>query len=134
MKLYIIAGEASGDLHASDLIRELKNIQPAIEIRAWGFNPLNNRQNYIFDNLQSGSFAIKENKSFQFRLIRYGSYIELSIDNVVKLTLIDYTYTGNGIGLFSASSVLSLQQLVIKVLPDPEEEYASQEEEQKLFS
>ena len=36
MKLYIIAGEASGDLHASDLIRELKNIQPSFEIRAWG--------------------------------------------------------------------------------------------------
>lgn len=36
MKLYIIAGEASGDLHASDLINELKYIQPAIEIRAWG--------------------------------------------------------------------------------------------------
>ena len=36
MKLYIIAGEASGDLHASDLIRELRNIIPFLEIRAWG--------------------------------------------------------------------------------------------------
>jgi len=44
----------------------------------------------------------------------------------------DYTYSGNGIGLYSASSVLSLQELTVKVLPDPKGEYASQEEEQKL--
>ena len=36
MKLYIIAGEASGDLHGSDLIRELKGILHQTEIRAWG--------------------------------------------------------------------------------------------------
>jgi len=102
-----------------------------MEIRAWGFNPLDNRQNFIFNNLQHGTFTVNENKSFRFRLIRYGNYIELSIDGAVKLTLIDYTYSGSGIGLFSASSVLSLQEVIVKVLPDPEEEYASQEE-QKL--
>ncbi len=36
MKLYIIAGEASGDLHGSNLIRELRASQPDISIRAWG--------------------------------------------------------------------------------------------------
>ncbi len=36
MKLYIIAGEASGDLHASDLIRELKILIPSLKVRAWG--------------------------------------------------------------------------------------------------
>lgn len=103
-----------------------------IEIRAWGFNPLDNRQNFIFNNLQTSTFIINDNRSFHFRLIRYGSYIELSIDGIVKLTLIDYTYTGNHIGLYSASSVVSLQDVLVKVLPDPEGEYASQEEEQKL--
>ncbi|MBC7886643.1 MAG: glycosyl hydrolase family 32 [Ferruginibacter sp.] len=103
-----------------------------MEIRAWGFNPLDNRQNFIFNNLQHSTFTVNESKSFRFRLIRYGNYIELSIDGVVKLTLIDYTYNGSGIGLYSASSVLSLQELIVKVLPDPEGEYASQEEEQKL--
>jgi len=104
----------------------------SIEITAWGFNPLNNRENYIFNNLQRGSFLVNEKKSIRFRLIRYGSYIELSIDSIVKLTLIDYTYSGNGIGLFSASSVLSLQEIILKVLPDPEEEYASQVIEKKI--
>ena len=36
MKYYIIAGEASGDLHASNLIRELKNLDTHADIRAWG--------------------------------------------------------------------------------------------------
>jgi beta-fructofuranosidase len=103
-----------------------------IDIKSWGFNPLNTRENYIYKHLQSGSFTIREKKSFRFRLIRYGSYIELSVDGAVKLTLIDYTYTGSGIGLYSASSVLSLQQLTLKILTDPEEEYASQEDEQKV--
>ncbi|MDR2358568.1 MAG: lipid-A-disaccharide synthase [Prevotellaceae bacterium] len=36
MKYYIIAGEASGDLHGSDLINGLKQADPQAEIRAWG--------------------------------------------------------------------------------------------------
>ncbi len=101
-------------------------------IRAWGFNPLNTRQNFIFTDIQSGFFTPNEQNTFHFRLIRYGHYIELSIDGVVKLTLMDYTYSGDRIGLYSASSIISLQHSVVKILPDPEEEYASQEEAQKI--
>ena len=36
MKYYIIAGEASGDLHASNLIREIKKLDPSAEFRCWG--------------------------------------------------------------------------------------------------
>jgi lipid-A-disaccharide synthase len=36
MKYYIVAGEASGDLHASNLIRELKKKDPQAEFRCWG--------------------------------------------------------------------------------------------------
>lgn len=36
MKYYIIAGEASGDLHAANLIAEIKNKDPKAEFRAWG--------------------------------------------------------------------------------------------------
>ncbi len=36
MKFYIIAGEASGDLHASNLMKELKRQDPASEFRCWG--------------------------------------------------------------------------------------------------
>lgn len=36
MKYYIIAGEASGDLHGSNLIKELRKLDAAADIRAWG--------------------------------------------------------------------------------------------------
>ncbi len=36
MKYYIISGEASGDLHASNLMRHLKQKDADMEVRAWG--------------------------------------------------------------------------------------------------
>lgn len=36
MKYYLIAGEASGDLHGSNLVREIKKKDPGAQIRGWG--------------------------------------------------------------------------------------------------
>ncbi len=36
MKYYIIAGEASGDLHGSNLIKELKKLDSTADVRCWG--------------------------------------------------------------------------------------------------
>ena len=36
MKYYIITGEASGDLHGSNLIREIKKLDNIADIRCWG--------------------------------------------------------------------------------------------------
>jgi lipid-A-disaccharide synthase len=36
LKLYIIAGEASGDLHGSNLIKAILNEAPNVDIRCWG--------------------------------------------------------------------------------------------------
>lgn len=36
MRYYLIAGEASGDLHASNLMRELKKSDPGAGFRCWG--------------------------------------------------------------------------------------------------
>ncbi len=118
--------EGNGYYISFDIINGL------VQIRSWGFNPLNNRQNFIFTDIQSGIFTLRKKDSFYFKLIRYGNYIELSIDGEVKLTLMDYAYSGTGLGLYSASSVISLQHATVKILPNPEGEYASQEEAGKL--
>lgn len=108
-------------------------VNGAVQIRSWGFNPLNTRQNFIFNDLQSALFApTREKEPVYFKLIRYGNYIELSINGAVKLTLMDYTFSGKNIGLYSASSVISLRNSMLSLLPAPEEEYASQQEAQKL--
>src|ERR1700684_1575180 len=36
MKYYIIAGEASGDLHGSNLIKELQQLDANANVRCWG--------------------------------------------------------------------------------------------------
>ena len=36
MKYYIIAGEASGDLHAANLMKALKQCDPETVFRCWG--------------------------------------------------------------------------------------------------
>jgi lipid-A-disaccharide synthase len=36
MKYYIIAGEASGDLHASNLMKSLRKLDPSARFRCWG--------------------------------------------------------------------------------------------------
>lgn len=36
MKYYIISGEASGDLHASNLVKELTKVDPNASFRGWG--------------------------------------------------------------------------------------------------
>ena len=35
-KYYVIAGEASGDLHGSNLIREIRKLEPSALVRCWG--------------------------------------------------------------------------------------------------
>ena len=103
-----------------------------LQIRAWGFNPKDMRQNFIFNELQFGVFKMNEENTFYFKMVHYGNYIELSMDGEIKLSLIDYSFSGEGIGLYSASSAISLQKSVVKILPDPIDEYASQEESQKF--
>jgi len=40
LKIYLIAGEASGDLHAGNMLKALKQIRPDTECRAWGGDKL----------------------------------------------------------------------------------------------
>jgi lipid-A-disaccharide synthase len=42
MKYYIIAGEASGDLHGSNLIKSFKKLDDKTEVRAWGGDLMQN--------------------------------------------------------------------------------------------
>jgi lipid-A-disaccharide synthase len=56
MKYYIIAGEASGDLHGSNLIREIKKLDTGAEFRAWGGDKM----------LEAGAHVIKHFKDHNY--------------------------------------------------------------------
>lgn len=56
MKYYIIAGEASGDLHGSNLIHALRKKDPKAEIRCWGGELMKN----------AGATLVKDYKELAF--------------------------------------------------------------------
>jgi beta-fructofuranosidase len=117
--------ESNGYFVSIDLIEGL------IQIRSWGYNPENNRQNFIFSNLQSNLCVVAQSGLIHFKLICYGNYIELSVDGEVRLTLMDYTWSGTGMGLFTTATSVVLEESIIKTLPHVVNEYASQEVAQK---
>ncbi|MEY3321739.1 MAG: hypothetical protein RLZZ417_1322 [Bacteroidota bacterium] len=56
MKIYILAGEASGDLHGGNLISALRKNHPSLEIRAWGGEKIQ----------QAGAELVKHYKNLAF--------------------------------------------------------------------
>jgi lipid-A-disaccharide synthase len=56
MKLYIIAGEASGDLHASNLIKSLKKENQEIEFRCWGGDKMKDEGVFIVKHIKELAF------------------------------------------------------------------------------
>jgi lipid-A-disaccharide synthase len=56
MKLYIIAGEASGDLHASNLIKSLKKENQEIEFRCWGGDKMKDEGVFVVKHIKELAF------------------------------------------------------------------------------
>ncbi|MBO4635379.1 MAG: lipid-A-disaccharide synthase [Bacteroidales bacterium] len=56
MRYYLIAGEASGDLHGSNLMRGLYQEDPEADIRFWGGDLMNG----VFKEHQQGSGLVKD--------------------------------------------------------------------------
>ncbi len=56
MKYYLISGEASGDLHASNLMRELKLLDSNAVFRAWGGDLMNEQGAVIVKHIREISF------------------------------------------------------------------------------
>ena len=57
MRYYVIAGEASGDLHASKMIAELVKFDPAAEIRGWGGDLMQNQGATIVKHFRELAFT-----------------------------------------------------------------------------
>lgn len=56
MKYYIIAGEASGDLHGSHLIRELKLQDTSADIRCWGGDKMSAAGGHVVKHIKDPGF------------------------------------------------------------------------------
>ncbi len=93
MKLYIIAGERSGDLHGSNLVKALKNGNPSLSLRGFGGEEMKNVGVDIFVHYEQLAFmgfvALLTNA---FKIIKY---IRLCKKDILQfkpdaIVLIDY--------------------------------------------
>jgi lipid-A-disaccharide synthase len=75
MKYYIIAGEASGDLHGSNLVKALKKEDTHADIRAWGGDMMQaagaNIQKHYRDLAFMGFIEVVKNMKTIFTNIRF---------------------------------------------------------------
>jgi beta-fructofuranosidase len=99
-------------------------INGIVKIKQWGHNTQDVTNNFIFNNLQINQFEHYKKKKINFKLILFGTYIELSINGTVKLTLVDSLFSGGYIGVYCCSATAGLKNSVLKKLTEPETEYA----------
>ena len=91
-----------------------------VQLRAWGENPDGgHEQAYVFKPLQSSSFVSDETGPWDIMLVGFGSYLELTIDGVVQLTLADHTYVSGRLGVYVESSCLELSDCRLERLHSP---------------
>ena len=106
MKYYIIAGEASGDLHGSNLIKALKGADSGADIRCWGGDLMQAEGGVLVKHYQETAFmglfeviahagTIKKNFDFC-----YNDILEFAPDVVI---LIDYWGFNSRIAKFAKS-------------------------------
>lgn len=93
MKYYLIAGEASGDLHGSNLIKALKEKDPAANIRCWGGDKMQAAGGTVVKHIRElaymGFVEVAKNLRTIFRNIRYCQSDILSFQPDV-IVFIDY--------------------------------------------
>jgi len=82
LKYYIIAGEASGDLHGSNLIEELKKLDINASFRCWGGDLMNKQTNNLAKHHKDFSYmGFLEVFLNIFSIIKNISYCKLDILN-----------------------------------------------------
>lgn len=93
MKYYIIAGEASGDLHGSNLIKSIKKMDGQADIQCWGGDKMEAAGGKVVKHIRDLAFMgfaeVIKNLSAIFRNIRFCKEDILSFMPDV-LILIDY--------------------------------------------
>ena len=96
----------------------LDAVRGSVQLRAWGSRPELAFRDYLYEDLQNATFP-PGSGPLRFRLIRWGSYIELSVDGVVRLTLVDGRFKGRNLGVYVESAELTLAGQVLHALEGP---------------
>ena len=107
MKYYIIAGERSGDLHGSNLIKGIRKHDPNAQIRAWGGDMMQDAGAEIIKHYRDlafmGFFEVVKNL---FTILSFLSFFKKDIKNFQPdvVILIDYAGFNMRVAKFAKNS------------------------------
>ena len=95
MKYYIIAGEASGDLHGSNLMKALLKVDVSAEFRFWGGNLMQSVSNNLIKHYRDLAFMGFAEVVMNLRTIAKNlSFCKSDIDNYKPDAIIFIDYPG----------------------------------------
>lgn len=92
MKLFIVAGDPSGDLHGSILAKKIKELQPSIEIYSAGGENLASATTQILNLTEIAVTGIFEVLSYFNKILKHFKFLVKKIDQIQPqaLILIDF--------------------------------------------
>ena len=90
------------------------------QLRLWGTNrSVQGEKMMHFSTLQNGYWVVNRSEPTAISLIAHGSYIELSVDNRVILSLADQTFSAGALGVYLESASVELFNPTLEKLESP---------------
>jgi beta-fructofuranosidase len=92
------------------------------QLRAWGTaEDQTGEHMMLFSTLQSGFWYTKGNGEAKISLLTFGSYIELSINGRIVLSLADRRFQEGSVGVYLETATLEVQDLNVRKLRNPDQ-------------
>ncbi len=90
------------------------------QLRAWGSGPDGSGEDMMqFMSLQSGYWVCENRGTAMLQLLVYGSYIELSVNDRILLSLADQSYDKGAIGFYLESAELDVSNIQLDHFDSP---------------
>ncbi|MGV8989009.1 MAG: hypothetical protein ACOH2H_22420 [Cypionkella sp.] len=97
------------------------------QMRAWGANPSPEFEHaFRYAPLQEAQFRGSEHGPWRIEVVAHGTYLEVSIDGYVILSLVDDSFISGAVGFYVESATLGLKNVSIEALSRPMIEHASE--------
>ena len=97
------------------------------QMRAWGANPSPEFEHaFHYKPLQEAYFRGSDHGPWRIEVVAHGTYLEVSIDSYVVLSLVDDSFISGAVGFYVESAALGLKGATIETLDRPVTEHAAE--------
>lgn len=98
-------------------------IKGVAQLRAWGTSPDQTGEHMMaFESLQSAYWLAEPRGEAEISILAFGSYLEVSIDGFIVLSLADPKFARGLVGPYVETAELDLSELKVRHLGNPEQQ------------